>query len=435
MTRIRMGVVADDITGANDIGIMFAQSGLETHVYTVQSDGSFAFDPRSSMQPDICILDTNSRLDPPEIAYRKVQAATSLLQEAGCQQFHNKTCSVFRGNIGVEFDAMLDTLKQDFAVVVLGFPKNGRTTVSGVHYVHGTTLAESPFRNDPIHPMTQSSLVEILQAQTKRRVALLDHSLVVRGPEVLRSKIDAERGRGGYVIVDVIDQTALATIARATHDLPVICGSSAIAEELPAAWGLGHDVSSPLNMPPWNHCGILIAAGSLTPQTRAQVEHMRRIGTSTFVLPTSVVIPAEREAIIAQVTESLAREIKAGQNVLLHSPNDEEGIAATRHAGVSAGLAPTEVARAVSDVIAEIVARVLEQTKADRLIVAGGETSGAVCSRLGITGVRVWREIQPGLPSCVTLTEPHRWLVLKSGSFGSADFLDQAIAHLGTVAD
>src|SRR5690242_17646742 len=157
---MKMGVVADDITGSNDIGIMFAKHDYLTRVYSFREDTpSFVTSKNNLNTPDILILDTNSRLDPPQLAYDKVFAATHELQQAGCRQFHNKTCSVFRGNIGVEFDAMLDALGLEFAVVVLGFPKNGRTTVDGIHYVHGKRLEDSEFRRDPIHPMLRSDLV------------------------------------------------------------------------------------------------------------------------------------------------------------------------------------------------------------------------------------------------------------------------------------
>ncbi|HKY54321.1 MAG TPA: four-carbon acid sugar kinase family protein, partial [Anaerolineales bacterium] len=156
---------------------MFAKSGYLTHIYSFNRLSGLSHRPGGSAPgnldenltagsgnpaerakeeistPDILILDTNSRLDPPEVAYRKVFAATRELRQAGCRQFHNKTCSVFRGNIGAEFDAMLDALRLDFAVVVLGFPKNGRATVDGIHYVHGKKLEDSEFRHDPIHPM------------------------------------------------------------------------------------------------------------------------------------------------------------------------------------------------------------------------------------------------------------------------------------------
>ncbi|HET6822854.1 MAG TPA: four-carbon acid sugar kinase family protein, partial [Anaerolineales bacterium] len=234
---MKMGVVADDVTGSNDIGIMFAKSDYLTHIYSFEDASSFAVSMENLSAPDILILDTNSRLDPPDVAYNKVFAATRMLQQAGCRQFHNKTCSVFRGNIGAEFDAMLDALGLDFAVVVLGFPKNGRTTVDGIHYVHGKKLEDSEFRRDPIHPMQRSDLVGILQSQTKRKVALLAHDVVDRGAEALRDEIQRMRTQCQYLILDVTDQSALATIARAVHDEPVLCGSSAIAEELPAVWG------------------------------------------------------------------------------------------------------------------------------------------------------------------------------------------------------
>jgi uncharacterized protein YgbK (DUF1537 family) len=424
-----MGVVADDITGANDIGIMFARAGYQTHVYTTGIDGGFTFDPRGAAQPDICILDTNSRLDPPEVAYRKVLAATRLLREAGVRRFHKKTCSVFRGNIGAEFDAMLDALGHEFALVVLGFPKNGRTTIGGIHYVHGQRLEDSPFRDDPSHPMKRSNLVDILQSQTRRAVGLLDHTVVAQGAGVLRRAIEAGRAECNYLIVDVADQAALQVIARAAADLPVLCGSSAIAEELPAVWGEVPAASEGAARPA-SGCGVLVAAGSLTPQTRTQIAHLRDRGVATYELPAAVLSPAEREGTIERLADDLAQAIGSGRDALFHSPNAPEAVAATREIGATAGLTSDEIARGITDAIADVAARVLDRTGADRLIVAGGETSGAVCGRLDISGLRIWREIQPGLPSCVSLGSPHRWLVLKSGSFGSPDFLELAIGHL-----
>lgn len=128
-----IGIVADDITGANDIGIMYAKADWQTDVYPYP----FSQTKMGTFLPEVLIIDTNSRLDSYNEAYEKVFSSTINLQLLGCEQFFNKTCSVFRGNIGAEFDAMLDALESEFAVVVLGFPKNGRTTINGQHYVHG----------------------------------------------------------------------------------------------------------------------------------------------------------------------------------------------------------------------------------------------------------------------------------------------------------
>lgn len=426
----RMAIIADDVTGANDIGSMFAKADYLTHVYSIMPDGGYTYDAAAPVQPDVCILDTNSRLDNGALAYDKVFAATRQLRQAGWRQFFNKTCSVFRGNIGAEFDAMLDALDESFAVVVLGFPKNGRRTIEGIHYVHGRPLAESEFRNDPIHPMTESNLVKILQAQTERHVSLLTHKVVAQGAAPLRREIDALRGRTNYVILDVADQEALAIIARAVHNLPVLCGSSALGEELPPVWGPLAPPPPPA-LPARNGLGILCTAGSLMPQTVAQIDHLRAQGTALFPLDSARLFDtagrvAEQERLIAAVAD----ELLAGRDAVVHSPNSPEGVQATRALGEAQGFAPTEVARLVSTALAAVTAGVVARSGQQRLVIAGGETAAAVCNRLGVSGLRVWQEIQPGLPSCLSLTSPPLLLVLKSGSFGSVDFLEQAMEHV-----
>ncbi|RPI21088.1 MAG: four-carbon acid sugar kinase family protein, partial [Chloroflexota bacterium] len=413
----------------NDIGIMFAKSGCLVHVYAFQEAES---NPGGALAaaPDIAILDTNSRLDDPHQAYEKVFAATRLLQEVGCTRFFNKTCSVFRGNIGAEFDAMLDALGADFAVVVLGFPKNGRLTIDGIHYVHGKRLEESEFARDPVHPMTRSSLVEILSAQTHRKVDLIDHNVVSQGAETLRRRIDAMKTTCNYLILDVTSQHDLKTIAQAVRDEPVLCGSSALAEELPEAWGFSGRLQEELADQGENQAGILCVAGSLMPQTKAQIEHLETCGATRLTLDTLHIFdPAQRRQEIQRLVAQITPIIQAGRDVILHALNRPDEVARTKQEGERSGLTPTETSRLVSTTLAEVTAAILEQTGQNRLIVAGGETSAAVCDRLGIRGLRIWKEIQPGLPSCLSLSDPPILLVLKSGSFGSPDFLEQAIWH------
>ena len=434
---MKMGVVADDITGANDIGIMFARSGYLVHVYTWDPAAPFRHEEGLAV-PDVAILNTNSRLDPARLAYAKVQAATCQLQAAGCRQFFNKTCSVFRGNIGPEFDAMLDALEQEFALVVLGFPKNGRLTIDGVHYVHGVRLEESEFRNDPVHPMTRSNLVEILGSQTRRRVARIGHDVVERGPAALRSEIAAMRSRCNYLILDVADQEALATIARAAWDYPVLCGSSALAEELPAAWEPVYpspagwqDLEAAAVLPAAAPAAVLCVAGSLMPQTLAQIRHLAARGVPALELDTLRLFDGdERRAALEALDRELGAQLLAGRDALLYAANSPEAVARTRAEGRARGLSLSEVSRLVSEALAEVAAGLAARAGLARLVVAGGETSAAVCARLGVDAVRVWREIQPGLPSCISLGSPPLLLVLKSGSFGTPDFLEQAVAHL-----
>lgn len=425
---MKIGVVADDITGANDIGGLFAKGGYRVHVYPLAAFGPAAL--AADGAPDVLVVDTNSRLDPPELASAKVREATRLLRAAGCPRLFNKTCSVFRGNIGAEFDAMLDELGAAFAVVVLGFPRNGRLTIDGVHYVHGLRLEESPFRSDPIHPMTRSDLAGILQAQTRRRVGRLGHEVVARGPAALAAAIGEARAACDYLILDVDGQAALGVIAAAVADEPVLAGSSALAEELPGVWGAS--TAAPLvALPPPDGRGILCAAGSLTPQTLAQIAHLRAAGAPVIELDTRRLFDeASARAEIGRAVAALAEGLAGGRDALVHAANSAEAVAATRAAGAAAGLSATAVARRVTASLADLVEQALGRSGGRRLVVAGGETSAAICERLGVGGMAVLDEIQPGVPACATLGATPLLLVLKSGSFGAADFIERAIAYL-----
>ncbi len=424
-----IGVVADDITGANDIGVMFTNGGYTTDVYSYDAELSFL-----SGKPDVLVLDTDSRLDDKETAYTKVRLATDKLRQAGCSLFINKTCSVFRGNIGAEFDAMLDELQQDFAVVVLGFPKNGRQTIHGVHYVHGVKLEESEFRYDPVHPMQESNLVNILAAQTPRQVTYVDRCVVELGPEALRKRIDSLKGQCSYLIVDVVDQGSLETIASAVADRYILCGSSAIGEVLPSILGASHVSKHQLPVPAYDGKGILCAAGSLMPQTRAQVERAAESGTVPFELDSVALVEGSQSELLGELSGQLAAEIMEGRDVVLHTSSHPKAVVRTKQLGAVRGLSNTGVSRLVSDSMAAVVADCLAKTGQTRFLVAGGDTSAAVCTHLGIRGMRVWKEIQPGVPSCYSLEGTPRLFVLKSGSFGRPDFFVEAIRHLKAQA-
>lgn len=424
-----LGVVADDITGANDIGSMTTKAGYLTDVFSYQIPGAVA-DVTVLREPDVSILDTDSRFDTPEVAYAKVYAATRDLEAAGARHFFKKTCSVFRGNIGVEFDAMLDALGEDFAIVVAGFPKNGRQTINGIHYVRGVPLAQSEFHNDPIHPLTESNLVTVLQSQTRRKVTLVDHTIIAQGTAVLRQYIAAQCKHYNYLLFDVVDQSSLATIAAATHDYRVFCGSSALGEELPHVWG-NLSPRPVANLPARSGAGVLIVSGSLMPQTAAQIQHLQRLGICTWELdPHQLFDAVMRTEMLAAAHTTLTASLRQGEDALLYAANAPKSVAIARKAGARRGLDAVEVSRLVSGALANLTATLVNETPLDRLAIAGGDTSAAICARLGVTRLRILEEIQPGLPSCQTVGKRALLLVLKSGSFGTPTFLAEAAAYL-----
>lgn len=419
-----IGVVADDTTGANDIGIMFRKSNCTVKVVTYEENMDLQKDA------NVIIIDTDSRLDSPQLSYKKVYDATKILKKLGCTLYFKKTCSVFRGNIGPEFDAMLDALNEEFAVVILAFPKNGRTTIGGIHTVHGKLLEDSHFANDPVHPMKQSNLISILQGQTTRRVTGIDLSIVRMGAGSLRSKLEEVKKNYNYCIIDSETQEDLGIVAEACKDLKVLAGSSAIGEELPKYMKL-ELLDNPINMLKiqGSH-GVLVVSGSLTPQTKLQVKHLIGSGVPAIVLDSRKIFSDfEIEKEMAHAFEEANALISKGKDVLVMADNNREIVLQTKEIGANKNLDSLTISKMVSAALAEVTERIVNQTGLQRLVIAGGDTAGTITRRLGIKGNYVLEEIETGVPSGLALGR-NLLLVLKSGSFGNPEFLRDAIDHL-----
>ena len=414
-------VIADDVTGANDIGIMYTKAGHGSVVYSHDQ-----LDETAAPEAEVSIIDTNSRFLSREEAYRRVYQAVKLFPKNRVHQFFNKQCSVFRGNIGAEFDAMLDALEEKFAVVVLGFPDNGRTTIHSIHYVHGRKLEDSQFKDDPVHPMKQSNLVEILQTQTKRKVAAIHYEYLEQGTELLKQRIWELKEAVNYVIIDVRNNKDLSVIAEAVRDEKIICGSSAIGYYL----GLLHKSNSKrtdMEVLKKTDSGILCIAGSLTPQTKAQIAYIRNRNYPVLTLDTTQLFTGE--ACMKEKQRILKEYVKARTDspiVLIHSANREEEVLRTKELAAEAGIDNTTVSEMVSTALSDLAKELADYYKIRKFIICGGDTSASFCDKMNIKGMKVVREIEAGLPTCQSITKPYYELVLKSGSFGSEEFIEKA---------
>ena len=410
-------VVADDITGGDDIGLMYYNSGHPVVLYPFSSAQKADFGDCSKL-----VVDTDSRFVKPQEAYRRVYRTVRRFADQADQYF-SKQCSVFRGNIGAEFDAVLDAAGEAFAPVVLGFPDNGRTTVDGIHYVYGVKLEDSQFRNDPVNPMLDSDLCRILSAQTKRPVRSVNWKEYENGPNALRQVLQAQREKGGYAIFDVRDNADLALLAEVLQDERVICGSSAIAYYLgrlePAERKTTHFESSAA-------APVLCIAGSLTPQTAAQIAFAQEEGNPVLTLQTTELFdPVQRRAEMERLQQAYAAA-RDQDMVVIRTCAEPHLIERTRALAAAQGLSAPAAATAVSDALAELAHTLARTYAIGRVIVCGGDTSAAFCRRFGVGGMRVGPEIEPGVSLCASMEAPELRFVLKSGSFGSKAFLKKA---------
>ncbi|MFD1733171.1 four-carbon acid sugar kinase family protein [Deinococcus malanensis] len=392
----RLGIVADDITGAGDIGGLLAKHGYAVRILSEGADWEALSVRFTQERTDALIIDTDSRFLPPEEARARVVRATRALQAAGCGAYWKKTCSVFRGNVGAEFDAMLQTLGLETGVAVAAFPKNGRATLHGEHFVRGVPLPDTEFGQDPVHPRRDANLVRDLGRQTPRPVSSLPIETVRAGVAALRTAVDGVSA--GYLLADAETQEDLRVLAQALANERVFLGSSGLAEELPAVWP-AVEAFVPLQGAHWTHPQrVILIAGSVMPQTRVQVEHYVATGGTVYELdiPLALSDPERAAELLARLAGGA---LDAHSTVLLRSPNTPEQVAQARALGAVSGLTDLQVSQRISGTLASAAQLTAGRTGTQKLVALGGDTSAALTRALGITHTVVVEELAPVCPA------------------------------------
>jgi len=424
-----LGVIADDFTGATDVASMLVRAGLRTVQVIGVPEGE------APAQADAVVVALKSRTIAPADAVRDSLAALRWLQACGARQFYFKYCSTFdstaQGNIGPVAEALLQALGSDFTVACPAFPENGRTVFRGHLFVGNQLLSDSGMRDHPLTPMTDANLVRVLQPQCQGRVGLVSYEVVQQGVEPLRHALEAQRAQGVRIaVVDAIDNQALRNLAAACSELPLITAGSGVALGLPAvyeAMGLMKPDARAAQLPRVGGQEAVIC-GSCSKATQEQVAHWLAQGLPAFRVDARALARGEEVA-----TQALqwAREHRDAA-VLVYATVPAEEVRA-----IQAELGAARAGAWVEACLAR-VAQGLVQAGVRRLVVAGGETSGAVVQALSVAQLRIGAPIDPGVPWTLAQVQPASdaaaeplLLALKSGNFGSVDFFAKALAQVG----
>ena len=422
MASLLLGCVADDFTGASDLANNLVRAGMRV----VQTIGVPAAPLASDV--DAVVVALKSRTIAPADAVAQSLAALRWLQAQGAQQFYFKVCSTFdstsQGNIGPVTDALMDALGCGFVAVTPAFPDNQRAVFKGHLFVGDVLLSDSGMRHHPLTPMTDPNLVRVLQAQTRRRVGLVEHAVVARGAAAIAERMaQLQRDGVGMAIVDAIRNDDLMQLGRALAGHALVTAGSGVAIGLPANWGL---VPSPgaAVLPPAGGLKAIVS-GSCSVATNGQVAHAREGGVPVFeVDPLQLAAGTD----VAAHALAWARERLTAGPVLITATAE-----ATRLQAVQAQLGAARAGELVEHTLAAI-GRGLVQLGVRQLVVAGGETSGAVVQALDITQLQIGAQIDPGVPWCAAHSPASGGqalhITLKSGNFGTADFFTKAFAAL-----
>ncbi|MCS3507654.1 3-oxo-tetronate kinase [Achromobacter sp. JUb104] len=413
---IKLGCIADDFTGATDLANNLVRAGMRT-VQTIGVPG----EPLRA-DADAVVVALKTRTLPVEDAVAQSLAALEWLQQQGAEQIYFKYCSTFDstpdGNIGPVTDALMTRLGTRFTIATPAFPDNKRTVFKGYLFAGDVLLNESGMQHHPLTPMTDANLVRVLQAQTTRKVGLIDYSVVAAGADAILARVQALQDEGVEIaIVDAVSNDDLLRLGPALRGMPLVTAGSGVAIGLPGNWGLAPtSAASQVRAP-----GLqAVVAGSCSSATNAQVAAFIDSGRPALALDPMRL--ATDEDVVAQVLDWAEPRMQDGP-VLVYSTAEPDAVKAAQGAlGVARAGALIEAA--IARIAVGLVERGVRQ-----LIVAGGETSGAVVQALGLQQMAIGEQIDPGVPWCAGYTPVARGdvsIALKSGNFGTRDFFTKA---------
>ena len=419
---LALGCIADDYTGASDLANTLTRCGLRT----VQTIGVPAAD-LALPEVDAVVVSLKSRSIEASVAVSRSRAAEQWMRERGAAHVLFKICSTFdstdAGNIGPVMDALRASSGDSIVLVTPAFPETGRTVYQGNLFVGSVPLNESPLKDHPLNPMHDSNLVRVLARQSKTKVGLVDLAVIASGPDAVRARLADLAGKGiGAAIVDAVFARDLETIGQVALDHRVSVGASGIglglARALVASGRVKSDVAKAAT-------GAAVGGPAACLAGSCSQATLQQIASAEKVMP---VLHLDSEQVIAGKAEAQralgwANSRLAQGPVLIASSATPDQVAdlQARHGRDAAG-------HAIEQAIADI-AEGLVRSGVHRLVVAGGETSGAVVDRLGIPGFLVGAEIAAGVPvlRAVGAREGDMLLALKSGNFGGPEFFSDAL--------
>lgn len=410
-------IVADDFTGANDTGVQFSKRQLKSIVITNKDQIH-----KSLKDCDVLVVDTESRSDDKDTAYRKTFEIGKIVRTKNIKYVYKKLDSTMRGNIGAEVSGIMDSLEIQHAVIVPAFPANERITKSGVVYVKGVLLTDTEAAHDPKTPVKESYIPAIISYQTEKRSAVIDFNEVLKGRENLIQKVQQLMDDGiQMIVIDVLNNDDLDLIASCITSIKkriLFAGSTGLAEYLPKYLDFGHIKKS-----------NVVIAGSVSEVTRNQIEYAKeRLSLTIIDVGIEKIFTGERDLeknrIIATVKESSLK----GEDIIIRSAPTKASVTKSFEQGEIYGLNKYDVSEKIALFLGDIARYVIQETQINGILFTGGDTAIKALEALNAHGTLINDEIEPGIPYGRFIDEQYNNIIVvtKAGGFGN----EEAIFHV-----
>lgn len=409
-----LGVIADDYTGATDLAAMIARTGLRV----IQRIGV----PHDDVADDVdcVVIALKSRSAPASVAVADSLASLRWLQDWGAAQIYFKYCSTFdstdEGNIGPVADALAAMLSSGAVVFCPSVPEHGRTMYQGHLFVHDHLLSESAMRDHPINPMRESDVRRLLRNQTTTPVGLLPLAITRAGASEAAASLASHEGLN-FVVADTVIDEDLNIVAAAVATAPLATGGAGLAAALARLQMSRRSGWTPASSAPVPRGPAVVLAGSCSRATREQLTlHLQN--NAEFLIDAYAL---DRGEDVVERAVAFVRAHRDGVPAVIAGRDPDT----VRQVQSDLGVERSSVL--IEDALGEIARRVRDEG-IKRIMVAGGETSGAVVNALGATALDIGAEVAPGVPWMVTRGDDPIGLVLKSGNLGGDAIFRDALA-------
>jgi uncharacterized protein YgbK (DUF1537 family) len=413
-----LGIIADDFTGATDVAGYLVRQGTSTiQIFGLPNNETHIADV------DCVIIALKTRSVNAEQAVNESLQAYAWLKEIQVDQIYFKYCSTFdstpAGNIGPVGDALLKASGEHFLTFCPSAPENGRFVFQGHLFVNDLLLEESPLRNHPLNPMTDSDIRDVLKVQSKNSVNHIPYQTITQGPSEIKEKLETFKEKYFHVVMDAVTNSDLDKIAQAIASNTISSGSAGLAAAIARVHG---NAGTPLPAIPEIPDRTVLISGSLSDASRNQVQRYASSNPTFEVDPMRIASGIDLDKEI----DSFFAALPEGSTALIHGSID-----AAKSKKAQTELGVEKAASILEEALSHIAVKA-RKLGIRKFVVAGGETSGAVVSALGIKAIRIGSEIAVGVPWVVSIEKSPLLLVLKSGNFGGPDFFEDAIKRITT---
>lgn len=428
---MKLAIIADDLTGANDSGVQLAKYGLATSVF-------LKVDSESLSRNEAVVFDTDSRANDAEVAQSKVESVTEFLLAHQFENIYKKIDSTMRGNIGAEIIGFHNQLKTDFIFIAAAYPKNERTIINGHHYLKGKLLSETEIADDPVTPVKESHIPTLLEQQINEKVGLINLDQLHAGKAAILAYIKELKAAGiTFVVVDSKVEEDLQLILEMTKEIPYSIGwvgSAGLANYLPKFLNIEQQQT---DLEIINHDKpILTIVGSTNVNSRKQLqlllneENVHGIKMDSYK---AVAHPEVKKAEMSRVFSEAKQAAKKGMDVVVYSAGEKEDIVQAREVGQVNGFDYKQTSYEIVVMIAGITSVLIEESLFQGVVMTGGDTAKQVSERWNVTGFRLYDELEIGVPISRFIGIDDIYVITKAGGFGTDTVFIKAIKRLRGV--